>query len=59
MLWINVLNLIIYKKLGGIYLSLSGVELGASKDCHFWNIVNTGMGKLTHFMAKCCKKYQL
>ncbi len=49
-----------YKKLTEcISPSSPGVELGASKDCNLWNIVSTGMGKLTDFMAKCCKKYQL
>ncbi len=36
MVLINVLNLIFYKKIKGISLSPSGVELGAYKDCHFY-----------------------
>ncbi len=48
MLWTKVvLNSIFNKKLSGrLSLSPSEVELGASKDCHFWNIVMHWNGKV-------------
>ncbi len=52
MLWTKV---VFYEKLGGwMSLSPSAVELGASKDCHFLNILMHWNGNV-HF---CYKKYQ-
>ncbi len=33
-----------------VYLSPPGVELGVSKDCHFWNIIMYWNGKLESLM---------
>ncbi len=58
MLWTKfVLNSIFYKKLSGcMSLSLSRVELGASKDCHFWNILMHWNGKVDSLKGRMLPK---